>query len=185
MKPSNILIIFFLTFTFGCTNAPDETAELKKENARLRQEIDSLKRKNQPPDTVTHPIQPPRKSDPKDGVLRPGKHLFTLHWISWDEPGSVEIRPAADGWYSIKGGQKSRKNSDNITIDGLIKQVTETDLLFKGEIRSVVASNNNGEPCIKTGEYIFKTTQNRKYWRMQDMINCEGGLLTDYVDIYF
>jgi hypothetical protein len=208
MKLSNILTGFFLAFTFGCANAPDKTAELKKENARLRQEIDSLK--NEIRSTKTEektgnlPVgrqgpedgQPAHevsanKERPKDGVLRPGRHDFTLQWISWDEPGSVEVRPAADGWYSIKGGQKNRKNSDHITIDGLIKQVSETELLFKGEIRSVVASNNKGEPCVKKGEYIFKTTKNRKYWRMsagpsgQDMINCEGGLLTDYVDIYF
>ena len=29
----------------------------------------------------------------------------------------------------------------------------------------------------------FRVTQNRKYWRLQQMEVCDG--LTDYVDIYF
>jgi hypothetical protein len=32
---------------------------------------------------------------------------------------------------------------------------------------------------------LFKSTKGRKYWRMQDMENCEGSGVVDYVDIYF
>jgi len=182
------LINFLIVISMGCTNSTNEINELKKQTAALQSQIDSLKN----PVSDTAKVKSGKISESasqniekENGSLKPGKHNFTLQWISWDEPGSVDIQPSKDGWYTIEGNQKNRKNADYITISGLIKQVSETELLFKGEIKSVIQSNNKGEPCIKTGSKIFKTTQNRKYWRLQDMINCEGGMLTDYVDIYF
>jgi hypothetical protein len=194
MKLLNIVLVICITACcISCGPDPqqkgstdNEMAELKKENERLRRELDSIKNSRAAVDTPAKTVAPPPANTTRDTFRGlQGRHDFTLHWISWDEPGSVTIQRASDGWYSIKGGQKSRKNGDYITIDGLIKQISSTDLLFKGEIKSVVETNNNGQPCVKTGEKIFKTTKNRKYWRLQDMINCEGGLLTDYVDIYF
>lgn len=185
---------FLLILSSGCTNTSNkEIEDLKRQTTYLQKQIDSLK--NPASDSITidadtlkseQPAEKPSKnSGDFDGKLRPGKHQFTLQWISWNEPGSVMIEPAPDGWFSIEGQQKNRKNSDYITIKGLIRQISSTELEFKGEIKSVVATINGGEPCIRTGTKIFKTTKNRKYWRLQDMINCEGGMLTDYVDIYF
>jgi len=177
--------------SLGCNNASDEISELKKANGLLQQEIDSLKTaesagKSIEMDSTTQiQLNPPIISQNQTSGIRVGKHDFTLQWISWDEPGNVQIKPTKDEWYMIEGGQKNRKNSDYISIKGLIKPISSTELQFKGEIKSVIAANNNGEACIKAGTYIFKTTKNRKYWRLQDMINCEGGMLTDYVDIYF
>ncbi|MEJ6981888.1 hypothetical protein WG906_15580 [Pedobacter sp. P351] len=185
-------IVLLSAFFIGCNNPSNETLELKKKSAALQKEVDSLKKKianekSIKADSTSKADQPELKiNDPvPEGDIRIGKHDFTLHWISWDEPGSVNIQPAEDGWYTIAGGQKNRKNSDYISINGLIKKVSASDLLFKGEIKSVVETNNSGKPCIKTGEQLFKITKNRKYWRLQNMINCEGGMLTDYVDIYF
>lgn len=188
-------LILLSVLSTGCSNSTNtEIEELKRKTARLQKEVDSLKKTQATSDSSYIDALAAKQVDVKppgaakrnsEGQLTPGKHDFTLQWISWDEPGSVTIQPSEDGWYSIEGGQKSRKNGDYITIDGLIKQVSPTELLFKGEIKSVVATNNGGKPCIKTGSKIFKTTKNRKYWRLQDMINCEGGMLTDYVDIYF
>ncbi|MFD2162086.1 hypothetical protein ACFSJU_06755 [Paradesertivirga mongoliensis] len=184
---------FWIIICSGCSNPTNnEIEELRKQTKDLQKQIDSLK--NAASDTIsakpdTLVAEPPAtKSQPPsqpDGQLRPGKHQFTLQWISWDEPGSVMIQPAEDGWFSIEGQQKSRKNNDYITIRGLIKQISASELQFRGEIKSVVETVNGGEPCVRTGTKIFKTTKNRKYWRLQDMINCEGGMLTDYVDIYF
>ena len=185
------LLILLIGILSGCKNSSNQVIELKKENRVLRQEIDSLKKligvaDSGKTDTDAKAATTIKLStSPKDKALRVGKHDFTLQWISWNEPGSVNIQIAENGWYSIKGGQKSSKNADYISIDGLIKQVSESELLFQGEIKSVIESNNRGEHCIKTGKQLFKTTKNRKYWRLQDMINCEGGMLTDYVDIYF
>jgi hypothetical protein len=185
------LTVLIACILWGCNNPSNDYLELEKENKALRQEIDSLKKIISVADTVkvdTHSkaaVSQKPSISPKNSTLKTGRHDFTLQWISWDEPGSVDIQAAEDGWYSIEGGQKSSKNSDYITINGLIKQVSASELLFKGEIKSVIQSNNGGQPCIKTGNQVFKTTKNRKYWRLQDMINCEGGMLTDYVDIYF
>jgi hypothetical protein len=106
-----------------------------------------------------------------------------LHWISWDKPGAVEIVPDSAEWYVIRGEQTNASN-DYITIYGRLKRYDENSLLFRGEIKYQVSTINNGEQCVKEGEKIFKTTKNRKYWRLQDMLSCEGGT-TDYVDIYF
>ena len=185
--------VFCLVICNGCSNSEhNEIAALRRENKDLRKQIDSLKNAasdttSAKPDTLVGEPSANKSQSPSqpDGQLKPGKHQFTLQWISWDEPGSVMIQPAEDGWFSIEGQQKSRKNNDYITINGLIKQISASELQFKGEIKSVVETVNGGEPCVRTGTKIFKTTKNRKYWRLQDMINCEGGMLTDYVDIYF
>ena len=192
VKMSRLSIVSILIILIvGCNNTDQEINQLKQHTARLQKEVDSLKKLHKVPDTPARqndtvktpkPLAQPR---PKDGRLRAGKHNFTLQWISWDTPGSVSIQPAEDGWFSIDGGQKSRQKKDYITINGMIRQISQTELQFEGEIKSVVETNNGGKPCIKIGSQIFKTTQNRKYWRLQDMINCEGGMLTDYVDIYF
>ncbi|MBC8053886.1 MAG: hypothetical protein H7Y13_12545 [Sphingobacteriaceae bacterium] len=185
-------LVFIFIISTGCTNSDNNEIEaLKRKTASLQKQVDSLKALQSTTDSVV--IDTPETPQPKtettrsnsDGKLRPGKHDLTLQWISWDEPGSVNIQPAEGGWYSIEGSQKNRRNKDFISIKGLIKQISATDLEFKGEIISVVETVNGGKPCVRTGNKIFKTTKNRKYWRLQDMINCEGGMLTDYVDIYF
>jgi hypothetical protein len=186
-------IIAMVALFMGCADSNQEVAQLKKENQLLRAQIDSLKNTDLQKDTIRPDTasagRSPQKKTPENSVasnrLTPGKHDFTLQWISWDEPGTVDVQPSEDGWFTIQGSQKRRGNKDYVSIDGLIKQISASELLFKGEIISVVETINNGQPCLRKGEKIFKTTKNRQYWRLQDMINCEGGLVTDYVDIYF
>jgi hypothetical protein len=36
---------------------------------------------------------------------------------------------------------------------------------------------------VRDGSYEFRITGRRRYWRLQQMEQCDG--LTDYVDIYF
>jgi len=36
----------------------------------------------------------------------------------------------------------------------------------------------------RSGEIFFLATGDRRFWRMQDLLNCDGSI-TDYVDIYF
>ena len=116
--------------------------------------------------------------------LRVGKHNLTLQWISWDFPGSAVVSQR-NGKYFIKGNQKSKTSSDSLSIDGELKVVSSRELLFSGKIVTHVASINNGQPCVKEGEYRFKATGTRKYWRLQEMESCEGNNVVDYVDIYF
>ena len=114
---------------------------------------------------------------------REGIHPISLQWISWDKKGEVSVKPDTDGWYSINGSQANAEK-DYLKINGKIRRITAKELEFEGSIEIKVSYNNNGEPCIKTGKQSFVAKGNRKYYRMQDMTNCEGGALVDYVDIY-
>jgi len=137
-------------------------------------------------DSVNIPAkQGPKKLPDTLANVRPGKHLLTLQWISWDRPGSILLEPMGDGWFNAVGEQRKAANGDYLTIKGRLKPVSKTELLFEGTIETKVNSLNGGEPCIRQGPMNFKTTRNRKYWRLQNMLNCEGNLVTDYIDIYF
>ena len=83
------------------------------------------------------------------------------------------------------GEQRSRENDqDLIEIRGTINIVNEKEFLFKGIIVTKIDFINNGEECIREGEFTFKISGKRKYWRMQEMGNpCED--VVDYIDIYF
>ena len=112
-----------------------------------------------------------------------GKHMLSLQWISWDHFGSATVTNK-DGLYSIKGGQNGRGNSDFVTIEGTIKSVYATEFVFDGKIIMQISHINGGKPCARDGEFTFKVTGKRKYWRLQQMDNpCNE--VTDYVDIYF
>lgn len=116
--------------------------------------------------------------------LRVGTHNFTLQWISWDQPGKVQIKKNSDGTYAISGKQTG-KDGDFATIEGTLTVVKFTELTFTGKIQTKYSGVNNGEVCDKTGTYHFLAKGARKYWRLQEMDNCEGNNVVDYVDIYF
>ena len=117
-----------------------------------------------------------------------GKHMLSLQWISWDYFGTAEITKGTDGVYYCKGEQLSRGDDshigDYLKIDGTIRIISELELEFTGTIRTKIYHINNGDEVVREGTFTFLSTQGRKYWRMQDMINPADGC-TDYVDIYF
>lgn len=115
---------------------------------------------------------------------REGKHLFSLHWISQSKFGTVVIKKINQEKYRVKGAQRDEKGNF-VTIDGYLKPINKGEMKFYGEIQSKVSGNNNGEVCIKKGEYTFLCKRGRKYWRLQEMKNCEEGFLVDYIDIFF
>ncbi|OMP74775.1 hypothetical protein, partial [[Flexibacter] sp. ATCC 35208] len=57
-------------------------------------------------------------------------------------------------------------------------------MTFKGTIQTKYSGVNNGQVCEKTGTYHFLVKGERKYWRLQEMDNCEGNNVVDYVDIF-
>ena len=150
--------------------------ELKKESKAI-----NISQKND----VTKSVAPKITKSNSEDIIRSGKHSFTLQWISWDIPGSVKISKKNDNTYYVKGQQLSRENNDYIKIEGTLTPLSKNELIFNGTINYLVSHNNEGQECIKSGKQIFKATENRKYWRLQNMTNCEGGNLTDYIDIYF
>ena len=114
-----------------------------------------------------------------------GKHMCSLQWISWKQFGSVTISQDSDtGIIYIKGGQKSKTNSDYLEIDGTLTVINPLHLQFKGEITTCVYHINGGKPVKRKGTYNFTVAGQRRYWRMQEMGNPEDQCC-DYVDIYF
>ncbi len=115
--------------------------------------------------------------------LREGKHNFTLQWVGWHNPGKVLISKRSDGLFNVKGEQRSSEGF--VTIDGTLKVLSPQELLFEGTIQTMEKSLNKGEVCEKKGVYHFLAKGARKYWRLQEMDNCEGNNVVDYVDIFF
>ena len=114
-----------------------------------------------------------------------GKHMCSLQWISWKQFGSVTISQDSDtGIVFVKGGQKSKTNSDYLDIDGTLTVVNPLHLKFEGEIITCVDYINNGKPVKRKGTYNFTVAGQRRYWRMQEMTNPDDECC-DYVDIYF
>ncbi|MES2881608.1 MAG: hypothetical protein V4676_05625, partial [Bacteroidota bacterium] len=129
-----------------------------------------------PVDTVatTTPLSTPSKA---------GTHPIALHWLDWNRPGQATVTPLEDDWFSITGSQK-RDSVGYLKIDGKIRRLSEKELEFDGRIETQTATTNGGQPCVKEGKQIFYAKGNRTYFRLQNMINCEGGGLVDYVDIF-
>lgn len=116
--------------------------------------------------------------------LREGTHNLTLQWISWDKPGKAQIKKNSDGTFAISGKQTG-KEGDFVTIEGTLTVVKFEEMTFNGTIKTNYSGVNNGEVCEKTGTYHFLVKGARKYWRLQEMDNCEGNNVVDYVDIFF
>lgn len=186
MKLSTVILTAFICAA-SCKPKTGGTADqhLRQENFELRQENDSLKalieksERTFEGDTIRKaPEVVPANPSPTIA----GKHLLTLHWISWEKPGSVMITASDNEWYNIKGSQAGEKGI-YLRIEGKIKPLNDRELEFDGKIEHNVHTAL-GESCIKTGKQLFKATGTRKYWRLQSMLSCDGTT-TDYVDIYF
>jgi len=112
-----------------------------------------------------------------------GKHKLSLQWISWDRFGAATVTNRA-AVYSIKGEQKGSGNGDYVRIEGMIVSIDPKQFVFEGSIVTRVSHINGGEPCTRQGDFTFRITGKRKYWRRMEMDNpCDEA--TDYVDIYF
>ncbi len=112
-----------------------------------------------------------------------GKHKLSLQWISWDYFGTATVTEK-NGTLSLKGEQKSRKDTDFVKVDGTITAIEAKSFTFTGTIITQVSYINGGKPCLREGEMTFAITGKRKYWRLQQM-QSPCGTETDYVDIYF
>lgn len=114
-----------------------------------------------------------------------GKHKLSLQWISWNYFGTATVANRGGVFY-LQGSQRGRgaQKGDFLTIDGTITSVSAKEFTFSGKITTRVSHINSGEPCERDGEFTFRITGKRKYWRMQQIDNpCEA--VADYVDIFF
>ncbi|HEX7366149.1 MAG TPA: hypothetical protein VF273_03580 [Pelobium sp.] len=187
LKIISYVVLLIFASCGGRTNNDQQKADsLKHENDSLKQKIAETKFVE---DTIIKnaegenpEIQPSEvKSINKD--KRGGIHPITLQWIGWNKPGYADVKPLEGDWYSISGLQKN-KQGDFLRIKGKIRRINEKELLFNGTIITKVKYNNNGKECVKNGVQTFYAKGNRDYFRLQDMSNCEGGMLVDYVDIF-
>ena len=117
--------------------------------------------------------------------VRQGLHFFTIQWITFNKsnPGKVNIKRIGDEEYSVQGEQRDVKSGDYVTIKGTFLNQGKT-LKFNGTIISKINFINDGQPCELKGLSIFKASGKRQYWRLQQMLNCDGQT-TDYIDIFF
>ena len=123
--------------------------------------------------------------DSSAGRMLLGRHKLSLQWVSWDHFGVATVANNR-GVYSLKGEQKGRgqTKSDFVTIDGTITSIGVKEFAFSGKIVTQVSHINGGKSCVRDGDFTFKITGKRRYWRLQQMDNpCDP--VTDYVDIYF
>jgi hypothetical protein len=112
-----------------------------------------------------------------------GAHRLSLQWISWDYFGKAVVTNQK-GRLVIRATQRARDSKDFVRMDGLITEIDAKEFTFNGVIEVKVSHNNNGKICRREGEMTFKITQNRRYWRLQEMLSPCGDE-TDYVDIFF
>ena len=134
---------------------------------------------------VPTPAQRTEVNDSAAARMLLGKHMFSLQWVSWDYFGVATVTNRR-GEYLIKGEQKGRgeQATDFVTINGVITAIDAREFKFSGTIVTQVSHINGGQPCVRDGEFTFKITGKRRYWRLQQMDNpCDP--VTDYVDIYF
>ncbi len=111
-----------------------------------------------------------------------GTRPLALQWISWDDFGEATVTRSGSGPLRIRGEQRGVGNEDYLTIDGTIREVTETGFTFEGTIVTKVSHNNGGEPFTREGVYHFGRYHDRGFWRLVEMENPEGHV--DYVDIF-
>ncbi|HEX8367831.1 MAG TPA: hypothetical protein VF604_04750 [Pyrinomonadaceae bacterium] len=112
-----------------------------------------------------------------------GRHRLSLQWISWDYFGAAAVTQRGGVLY-LKGNQRQRGGSDYLTVDGRINSIDAKEFSFSGKIVMQISHINGGKPCVREGDFTFKITGKRKYWRLQQMDSpCDTA--TDYVDIFF
>ncbi len=112
-----------------------------------------------------------------------GTHKLSLQWISWDYFGTATA-VEKDGLITLKGEQRAKTGSDSVVLDGVVTEIDKNSFRFNGSIVTKVSFINGGEACVRQGNFTFRITGSRKYWRLKEM-DSPCGPETDYVDIYF
>ena len=105
----------------------------------------------------------------------------TLQWISWDYRGRVSVTDRG-GLVHLAGAQAERGGRGRLALDGDVVAIRADSFTFRGRI-AITDTPDAGRDCLREGDYEFRITGRRRYWRLQEMEACDG--LTDYVDIFF
>lgn len=105
----------------------------------------------------------------------------TLQWIGWDQRGRLSATMRGRTLW-LDGGQAAAAGaSGRVSVQGWVREVGARHFDLVGSV-IIDDTPDAGRRCVRTGTLRFAVTQNRRYWRMQRMTECDG--LTDYVDVY-
>ncbi len=105
-----------------------------------------------------------------------GSHKLTYKGDGADLAGTVQLTKAGRDEYSVKGNASAASN--NLSISGKIKQVSEKHLNFEGEISQKIG----GSRYVRTKKTTFLDEGKGNYWRLQDKVN--GDRFIEYIDIH-
>ena len=134
------------------------------------------------PDTATIAAPPTRVLDAAAMQRLRRSTGMTLQWLSWDYRGPVRATMRGRTLW-LEGRQLARGGgSGAVTLSGWVREVGARHFILMGTV-TITDTPDVGRNCVRNGEMRFQVTQNRRYWRMQRMSECDG--LTDYVDVYF
>ncbi len=172
-------LYLFVLFLFSCSDTNQKKVEsaISKTGDSLISKLDKVN------DTLKGVSKSIKEKLPTVKIERYKSVPISLQWIGFDKPGSAKLAKSENDWFTIKGEQ-TNQNNEYLKIDGRIIRIDEGRLKFVGTIITYVKYNNDGKPCEKSGEQIFLKKNDRKYYRLQNMENCAGGRLVDYVDLY-
>ncbi len=108
---------------------------------------------------------------------------ITLQWISFESPARGHVVAQMNGGLlHLSGSQSERGGPGRVTLEGDVLRINLRSFTFRGRI-VITDAPDPGRNCVRDGTFEFRATGQRRYWRLQQMEQCDG--LTDYVDIYF
>ncbi|AZS82657.1 hypothetical protein ELS24_17640 [Achromobacter spanius] len=103
----------------------------------------------------------------------------SVQWLWSAERGHLNAKDVNDV-VRIDGTQANFEGT--LKINGEIVSIDKDRFTFRGTIL-ILDAPDKGRRCERTGDYEFRATGKRKYWRLQQMESCDR--LTDYVDIFY
>ncbi|WP_156513563.1 hypothetical protein [Bordetella ansorpii] len=127
-------------------------------------------------------LQPVQKTEIKDQTAYERllhNSGISLQWLWTDTRGRLKAVDDHDV-IRLEGGQ--RNAAGQLELKGEVVSISADRFTFRGTIL-ILDAPDEGRRCERTGDYEFRATGKRKYWRLQQMEVCGG--LTDYVDIYY
>lgn len=103
----------------------------------------------------------------------------TVQWLWSAQRGKLNAIDDNDV-VRLEGTQANFEGT--LKIKGEVVSIDSDRFVFRGTIL-ILDAPDKGRRCERTGDYEFKATGKRKYWRLQQMESC--GRLTDYVDVFY
>jgi hypothetical protein len=114
-----------------------------------------------------------------------GTRSLKLQWLG-EKMGKVKIELIGEGDFSIEGSVEN--NGDYCIISGTLVPIDANRFHFEGTIKTRVSFINNGAECLREATlenpFVFEKKNGRKYYRLQQMENCQGNNVVDYIDIF-